>query len=176
MEFTELVEKRRSCRNYLNGDIKKEDLEEIIRVALQAPSWENREVGRYYVAISEEAKKLIYDGFPGFNKEATKNAAYIISCFKKGEAGCDKINHYVDRQGDEWGAYDLGLQNSYLMLKATELGYDTLVCGLRDELAIREYFNIPEDEEIMPVIAIGKKAKELHNVKRKDVKDVLKVK
>ena len=57
---------------------------------------------------------------------------------------------------DYWGAYDLGLQNSYLILKAKELGYDTLIMGLRDEEKLRAYFNIPEDEIMLPVIAIGK--------------------
>ena len=167
MEFNELVKERRSCRSYKESEVKKEDIEEIIKCTLMAPSWKNSETGRYYVALSQETIKEVYECLPSFNKDSSKNAAYIIATFKKGESG----------NGDDmWGAYDLGLQNSYLILKAKELGYDTLIMGLRDEDKLREIFDIPNDEIMLPVIAIGKSDKELSLNKRKEIKDVLKIK
>lgn len=176
MDFEQLVKVRRSCRDYGNDRPSKEDIEEIISTTLLAPSWENREPGKYYVALSDDAIAYIYDTLPDFNKTASKNSAYIIATYKKGLSGCLKENEYADELKDQWGAYDLGLQNSYLMLKASDMGYDTLVMGLRDVDKIRKYFSIPEDEIIMPVIAIGKKKKELSFAKRKDIKEVLNTK
>lgn len=167
MEFCELVKTRRSCRNYAQAVVTKQDIEEIITCALQAPSWKNSETGRYYVAISEEAISQVYDCLPEFNQKSSQNAAYIIATFKKGESG---------NGDDNWGSYDLGLQNSYLILKAKELGYDTLIMGLRDETKLREMFSIPEDEIMLPVIAIGKANGELLNRPRKTLEEVLKVK
>ncbi|MBR5341690.1 MAG: nitroreductase family protein [Erysipelotrichaceae bacterium] len=175
MELNELVKIRRSVRAYSEERVKEEDLKEMISCAQMAPSWKNSETGRYYVALSDEAIEKIYESLPDFNKRSSKNAAYIVTTFKKGLSG------YVSEgnpspEGDLWGSYDLGLQNSYMLLKASELGYDTLIMGLRDSDAIREYFAIPEDEIIMAVIAIGKRAAEPKFNPRKNLEDILKIK
>lgn len=167
MEFSKLVEQRRSCRKYIPSEIKKEDIEEIVKCALMAPSWKNSETGRYYVAIDEETIDKVYDCLPDFNQNSSKNAAYIIATFKKGISG---------NGNDMWGSYDLGLQNAYLLLKASELGYDTLVMGLRDETKLREIFNIPDDEIMLPVIALGKRKDDLRLNPRKDISEVLVIK
>ena len=167
MEFSKLVEERRSCRSYLDKAVIKEDIEEIIKCALMAPSWKNSETGRYYVALDADTINKVYNALPDFNKVSSKNAAYIIATFKKGISGDGN---------DFWGSYDLGLQNSYLILKAKELGYDTLIMGLRDEERIREIFGIPDDEIMLPVIAIGKRNNNPVNKPRKDLKEVLFIK
>lgn len=176
MDFNELVKIRRSCREYSDIRPNKEEIENIITTTLLAPSWKNSETGRYYVALSDEAINLVYSALPDFNKNSTANAAYIVPTFKKGLSGCGQNGQYVDDLKDSWGAYDLGLQNAYLMLKASDMGYDTLIMGLRDEKMLRDYFSIPDDEIMMPVIAIGKKKSNLVLRDRKDIKEVLKVK
>lgn len=167
MEFMELIKERRSCRSFTQAEVKKEDIEEIIKATLLAPSWKNSETGRYYVAITQEQIKSVYDCLPDFNKKSSENAAYIVCTFKKGISG---------NGDDNWGSYDLGLQNSYLILKAKELGYDTLIMGLRDEERLRSIFNIPNDEIMLPVIAIGKSNKELLLNPRKEIDEVLNIK
>lgn len=175
MELNKLVKNRRSCRSFREAKVTKKDINAIIKTALLAPSWKNTETGRYYVALSNEAIAKVFDNLPDFNQNSTKNAAYIISCYKKGESGCGKAYEYRDKLKDSWGAYDLGLQNAYLMLKASDLGYDTLVLGLRNEKELRKYFNIPDDQIMMPVIAIGKKSRKLSLNTRKSLDEVLKV-
>lgn len=176
MEFCELLLKRRSIRSYKDEPVLEKDVNEIVKAALYAPSWRNCESGRYYVALSDEAINTVYESLPDFNKASTKNSAYIIATYKLNESGTVGTGEYTDDLKDRWGAYDLGLQNAYLMLEASELGYDTLVMGLRDVDKIREYFAIPDDEVIMPVIAIGKRAVEPNLNKRKEVEEVLKIK
>lgn len=167
MEFSELVKVRRSCRSFSEETVNNADIEEIIKTTLMAPSWKNSETGRYYVATTKEAIETVFSCLPDFNKTSSKNAAYIVTTFKKGISG---------NGDDNWGSYDLGLQNSYLILKAKDLGYDTLIMGLRDEEALRNYFNIPSDEIMLPVIAIGKKNGELVNKPRKQLEEVLTIK
>lgn len=167
MEFEQLVKERRSCRAFLEDEVKKEDIDKIIECTLMAPSWKNSETGRYYVALSDESKKQVFDCLPEYNQKSAKGASFIVSAFKKGISG---------NGDDSWGCYDLGLQNSYLILKARELGYDTLIMGLREEDALRKIFNIPEDEIILPIIAIGKRAKDLNLNPRKNIEEVLVIK
>ena len=169
MEFKELLAKRRSVRAYSEG-ISEEELNRIMEAVLMAPSWKNAQTGRYYAAVTPEAVQEVYDALPGFNQKSTVHAAYIVCTFKKGIVGNPGEGQ------DLWGSYDLGLQNAYLLLKAKEAGYDTLIMGLRDEEKLREIFQIPEDEILLPVIAIGKAAEEPALRPRKTLAEILKVK
>ena len=74
--------------------------------------------------------------------------------------------------GNQWGAYDLGLQNAYLILKARELGLDTLIMGLRDEATIRAAAGIPDTEAVFSVIALGYRAQEPSLRPRKPLSEV----
>lgn len=169
MELDRLVQIRRSIRAYDETRISEEEVRQIIRCAQLAPSWKNSQTGRYYVAVSDEAVRTVHESLPGFNQKSSANAAYIVSAFKTGISGVE------GEEKDLWGAYDLGLQNAYLLLKASDMGYDTLIMGLRDTQALRAYFGIPEDEMIMPVIAIGKRAADPRDPVRKDLEEILKI-
>ena len=76
--------------------------------------------------------------------------------------------------GNGWGAYDLGLHDAYLVLAAADMGYDTLIMGIRDSDALREILSIPDTEEVMAVIAIGKAAQEPTARPRKALEEVTK--
>ena len=52
------------------------------------------------------------------------------------------------------------------------MGYDTLIMGIRDADAIRRLLNIPENEAIMSVIAVGKREKESVPRPRKPLDEV----
>ena len=87
MEFSKLLEERRSIRAYKAGaKISKEEIEQMIYAAQQAPSWKNSQTGRYFVALSDEAVKALRNTcLPGFNYERTENVcAFIVTAFEKG--------------------------------------------------------------------------------------------
>lgn len=167
MEYKDLIKVRRSCRSYIDTQISNEDINTIITEALQAPSWKHSQTARFYVANTNESKEKVFNALPDFNQNSSKNASYIICTFKKGISG---------NGDDNWGSYDLGLSNAYLILAASNLGYDTLIMGLRDENMLRQYFNIPEDEIMLPVIALGKRNGDLVIKKRKELSEVLSIK
>ena len=161
MEFTKLLEERRSIRAYKAGEsISREDIEQMIYAAQQAPSWKNSQTGRYYVALSDEAVRRVREVcLPGFNRERTENVlAFIVTAYVKGISGFTPDGSPADQSGNGWGAYDLGLQNENLLLRARELGYDTLIMGLRKEAELREMMGISDGEIVMSVIAVGKRA------------------
>lgn len=177
MEFSELIESRRSIRDYRKSDaIAKDDIKSMIYAAQQAPSWKNSQTGRYYAVISEDNAAVVRNEcLPAFNSDRTQNAAaYIITTFKKGISGFGADGNPTDNVGNGWGAYDLGLQNENLILKARELGYDTLIMGLKNNDALRRMLQIPSDEEIMAVIAVGKRNVESIKPQRKDISEILK--
>lgn len=175
MEFMTLTETRRSVRVYKPGTVSREQIEELIETTLQAPSWKNSETGRYYAAVTPEAVEQVKNCLPVGNQRKSENAsALIVTTFVKNIAG--HTDGKPDNEaGNEWGAYDLGLQAAYLILKAREMGLDTLIMGLRDADGLRQAMEIPDTEEIMAVIALGYRDTDPSAPKRKAVEEVLAV-
>ena len=173
MEFKELIAERRSVRGYA-GAVPHGDLETMLRQAQQAPSWKNQQTSRCYVAETPEIlEELRASALPAFNQNSSKNAALIVTTYVKDVVGFGEGGP-VNEIGNGWGAYDLGLHDAYLILAARDLGYDTLIMGIRDAGAIREKLGIPENEEIMSVIAVGKRKADPSPRPRKELGEVVK--
>lgn len=177
MEFQTLIENRRSVRKYSpNTDISKEQIQQLIKAALEAPSWKNTETGRYYCVLSEDMKQKLRKECLCYanNDIKTEHAALIVTSFVHNRAGFQKDGTPDNEIGNGWGCYDLGLQNENLILKAAELGLSTLIMGLRNADKIREMLSIPESETIVAVIAVGTADEEPSRPKRRELEDVLK--
>ena len=176
MEFKELIEARRSVRKYVASAISRAEVEVIVGEALNAPSWKNTEVTRYYAAVSAEAKGRLWDeALPSFNVASTANAATLVAVtFRKGESGYMGTAAATEL-GEMWGAYDCGLASAYFVLAAKNRGWDSLILGIRDAEKIKALMGMPEDEVVTSVIALGKAAQSAAKPPRKPVGEVLKV-
>ena len=97
---------------------------------------------------------------------------YIVP-FVKGKSGFHQ-GVQVNELGEAWGAYDAGLQNAFLLLKASEMGLDSIVLGLRDADKIKELLSIPENEAVVSIIAIGHRVKDAARPKRKALEEIAK--
>ena len=110
----------------------------------------------------------------GGNKDRVAGApVLIVSTFETKKSGFFR-EQPANEVGDGWGAYDNGLSNAYLVLKARAMGFDTLIMGMRDSGAIRAEFDIPETETIMAVIALGYRAEEPNRPARRELDDIVK--
>ena len=156
----DLFQTRRSIRNYEPGrTISEAQVRELLTAAQNAPSWANQQPSKYYVAISPEKQAAVLEMIGG-NKDRVVNApVMIVSTFEKGKSGFFRGTPANDA-GDFWGAYDNGLSNAYLVLKARDMGFDTLIMGMRESDKLRALFNIPDEEMILAVIALGYRAEE----------------
>lgn len=177
MELMQAVNERRSIRDYKPGmSITVDQIKEMVACAQEAPSWKNSQTARYYAVIGEDMRAKIDAALPEFNVNSSKNAcALIVTTFEMKRAGFDREGNPDNELGDQWGAYDLGLQNENLLLKAREMGYDTLVMGIRDGQAIREALEIPDSQQVVAVIAVGVRETTPAMPKRKEIDSILKV-
>lgn len=175
MEFQKVLETRRTVRKYSAG-VTREQMEELLRAAQEAPSWKNSQTGRYYCVLSEDmVDKIRVECLPDAgNAGKSEHAALIITTFIHDRAGFQKDGSADNELGNGWGCYDLGLQNENLILKATDLGLSTLIMGLREADRLREILNIPETETIVSVIAVGKAAEEPIRPHRKPIEEIAK--
>ena len=176
MEFQNLIEKRRTVRKYAAGNaVSKEDVLAMVKAAQEAPSWKNSQTGRYYCIMNEkDVARFREECLPEMNAGKCENAVLIVSTFVHNRAGFQRDGSADNELGNGWGCYDLGLQNENLVLKATELGYGTLIMGIRDADEIREFCDVPESETVVAVIAVGVPGEEPGRPKRKETGDIVK--
>lgn len=176
MDVNTVMEKRRSIRKYKEGTISKEEITEMIRAANLAPSWKNSQCPRYYVVYSEDMKeKLRTEVLLNHNPANCVNAVcYFVMTFEKGLAGFSRDGSQDNELGDAWGFYDLGLASENLLLKAADMGYGTLVMGIRDADACRKLLAIPENEVVTAVISVGIPDIDPAMPKRKTVDEITK--
>lgn len=174
MNLTKVIEERRSIRKYAPCVVKREEIEELVASAQLAPSWKNSQTARFYVALSDEVKEKVRGSLASFNYDRTENAgAFIVTTVVHGISGYTAQGE--THLGNGFECFDNGLAVENLLLKATEMGYGTLIMGLYKEPKLREIFVIPENEHIVAVIAVGKADVAPEMPERNSIDTVLKV-
>ena len=174
MELTSAINGRRSIRKYAPCVVKREEIEEMIRAAQAAPSWKNSQTARFYVALSDEAREAVRGGLASFNAERTENVgAFVVTTVVHGISGYTASG--PTHLGNGFECFDNGLAVENMLLKAHELGYGTLIMGLYKVDKLRQILGIPEGEEIVAVVAVGKADVEPEMPERNDIDTVLKV-
>lgn len=176
MTLNEIAGVRRSIRKYdPSKAVSREELMDIVRFAQEAPSWKNKQTSRYHIAVTPEQVAAVRSCLAGSNPQKTEGVgALIVTTFRHTIVGFDREGNPDNEGGNSWGWYDLGLQNAYLLLKAAELGLDTLVIGIRSAEQLRQVLGIPETETIGAVIAVGHRAEEAQRPPRKELDDIVK--
>ena len=171
MEFQTVLENRRSVRSY--DDSKK--VKKVTENLRDTRKSSNSQTARYYCILDADksrdfAQKCLLHG----NDKKVDGAALVVTTFVSNRAGFDREGNPDNECGNGWGYYDLGLHNENFILKAKELGLDTLIMGLRDSDKIREILGVPETETIVAVIAVGYGAESPNKPKRKTPEDIVK--
>ena len=155
MELTKAIENRRSIRKYKDMPVSEEQVRKILTAASNAPSWTNSQPSRYFVAMGD-ARDAVAAMLPEFNQKNVINASVlIVSCVKRGTSGYRKDGSASTHLGDGFLHFDNGLRVQNICLKAHDMGLGTLIMGIYNEAAIREYFEIDDSLEIVCVVSVG---------------------
>ena len=172
--FDEVLTSRRSIRSYdATKTISEAEVRTLMEAVQEAPSWANQQPSKYYVAMTPEKVAAVQD-LVGGNKQRIQGApVLIVSTFERGKSGFFN-GTATNEVGDGWGAYDNGLSNCYLILKARAMGFDTLIMGMRESDKLRALFNIPENETVMAVIALGYRKNQPVQPRHRPLDDVVK--
>lgn len=155
MDVTKAVESRKSIRKYKDMPVTEEQVREVLRAGALAPSWTNSQPSRYYVAMGR-ARDTVAEMLPEFNRNNVRNApVLIVTAVVKGTSGYGKDGTARTHLDDGFLHFDNGLRVENICLKAVEMGLGTLIMGMYDEKAIREYFGIDDTQEIVCVLSLG---------------------
>lgn len=175
MTAKECIIGRRSIRRFEKTPVSHELLEQIIETASFAPSWKNTQVTRY-IAVEGEAKdKLAACTTIWPNNGAIMESAPMVIAVTvvTGRSGFERDGSFSTGKGDSWQMYDAGIASQTLCLAAHEQGLGTVIMGLYDEAEVIKLLDIPNDQELVALIAIGYPAQSPEAPKRKGVADLL---
>ena len=175
MTAKECIIGRRSIRSFTEQPVSHELLEQLVETASYAPSWKNTQITRYIAVEGEMKNKLaacttIWAG----NGEIMNNAPMVIAVtVVTGRSGFERDGSFSTGKGDGWQMYDAGVASEAFCLSAYEQGLGTVIMGLYDEADAAKLLELPDNQELVALIAIGYPAQAPEAPKRKPVADLL---
>lgn len=183
MEFTKLIDKRRSANNFIEGiTMTEEDIRPILEDVKLAPSAFNLQHAEYIVVLNQELKEKVREAAYGQykvhsasgvilvlgDKEAYKQTAHIsqgmvdLGMITNCELDnlIDDNTKFYEERGEVFMKED-AIRNASLsamlfMLAAKNRGWDTCPMIGFDQQQMRALFNVPATHEIVLMMAIGK--------------------
>lgn len=175
MNTLECIKTRRSIRKFKPDSIDHSLLESLISAASYSPSWKNSQITRY-IAIEDSSilSSIINDYTQEHNSNIIRQAPMLIAVtFVKGRSGFERDGSYSTKKGDRWQMFDIGAACQTFCLAAHEAGLGTVIMGIWDEDGITSLLNIPDDQELGALIAIGWPDIDPEAPKRKSVSELL---
>lgn len=176
MNAVECIRGRRSIRKFKEQTVDHALLEEVVETASYAPSWKHTQIVRY-VAVEGELKNRIgrecTSTYPN-NGVTIQNAPLLIAVtVLKGRCGYERDGSFTTHRGDTWQMFDAGVASEAFCLSAYEKGLGTVIIGIFDEEEIVRLLDIPEDRELVALIAAGYPDEKPTAPRRKPVSDLL---
>ncbi|PLR94666.1 nitroreductase family protein [Bacillus sp. T33-2] len=195
-----VIRERRSVRKYdPNHRISKEEIEEILKQAILAPSSSNLQPWKFIVIQDAEVKKELRA--IANNQEQVETSSAVIAVLGDREMyknvekvyrsaneagyldeanmnrlieGTNKTYPQIPIEGREnIASFDAGLVSMQLMLAAKAKGYDTVPMGGFNKQAFAEKFNISVRYFPVVLIAVGKAAAPAFQTTRLPLEDVV---
>lgn len=145
MSFSELAEKRFSCRKFKAQEIEQDKIDTILKAALVAPTAVNKQPQRILVINDKEKLSKLNE----CTKYGFDAPLCFIICYDSKEA-------YVRRyDGKNSAEIDASIVTTHMMLQAEDIGLGTTWVMAFDPEKIRSNFSIPEHMEILALLPTG---------------------
>ena len=170
MEFSELLKKRRSCRGFDQTPVSREHVDAILEAAQWAPSPLNMQPFQFITVtdatlkaqiqkVGLDAKQTVIDNngpgwvgkYPmGFVADAPLIVVVVYDPDKGG------LGSYFGMPHGALQSASAAIQN--MMLRAAELGMDSLWFTFFDPAGLRPVLDIPENLDVAGAVLVGKPA------------------
>lgn len=173
--FSELILKRESCRNYTGESVDTGLLLKCVEAARLAPSACNSQPWKYYIINDKRNADKVRECIQpnGANKFTDKCPAFAVVAEKHAML---KKSLRDTTPSQKWAQNDVGLSIAHYILRASDLGLSTCIIGMIDEDGLHEKLGIDREEKIRLVIATGYSADEVpREKKRKTLEEICEV-
>ncbi len=180
----QVIQDRRSIRDYTDEPISEDDLKMILEAARQAPSGENAQPWRFVIVRDPEARqrlgaiaaggsgrrftaefvtKKMHDRFAGLQDEAKRKAVFdkLTSGNVSAFLANAPLSIVVCGKKDVWDMpYDTSaaIENMLLMVTGLGLGACWVIApciDMRDEERLKDLLHVPEGFKVISIVAVG---------------------
>lgn len=175
MEFSELIKKRESCRDYCDTKVPREKLTALIEAACLSPSACNSQPWRFIIVDdadkTEKLKEYLFDKESGTNRHVLTVPAFIVEIETHA-----KLKRRIEELygSQQYAQIDIGSTTAYLTLKAADMGLSTCIMGVFDEEKVKELLSIPDELKVRLIVAVGfARTSEIRQKIRKNTEEIV---
>ncbi len=163
MDLLEGIYTRRSVRQYADRPVERDQLMGIIKAGTWAPSGLNNQPWRFVIITGKDVRLKLagFTKYRGIIEAAPACVAVFI----------DRKAMYNDTKDHQ--AIGACIQNMLLAAHALGLGAVWLGEILKNADKIRAFLELPQEMELMAVVAVGHPVSKNRTSHRKDIMDVL---
>ena len=159
----EAIYNRRSIREYADEEIPIEQLREIVKAGIWAPSGLNNQPWRFVIIQSPEIRENIAQ--QTHYGHIVRNARALIAVYLNVEEMYDNVKDHQSA-----GAC---IQNILLAAEAFNLGGVWLGQILKNKTEVNKILGLDENHDLMAVVALGHPLHRNQKSKRKDISELL---
>lgn len=163
MEFYEVINTRKSIKNFTSAPVDNKKVEKIIQATMMSPSWKNQSSYRLILVDNQEEKFNLASAVQNDDNNAAKaiSEAPMVAVMVGDPALSGKIND------KDFYLVDSAIAMEHLVLAATAEGYGTCWVGSLDEDKVRTTLSIPDKYRVVAMTPIGMvEEKEEHQPKK----------
>jgi len=151
MDFFEVVAKRHSIRRFdKTQEIPEGDLNQILEMAIKAPSAGNRQSWDFIIVKNQEIKKQLVRAALGQSFIAQAPVVVVVCANQERSAMV-----YGKRGSELYCIQDTAAAIQIMLLAITALGYGACWVGAFNESAVKEIMKIPDGSRPIAIIPIG---------------------
>jgi nitroreductase len=150
MEFTSLVQTRRSLRSLAPFAVTEELVRDLAFNAGKAPSCFNKQPWRFVFVFEEKALAALKGALSSPGNDWAKKASLIVAVATKNDLDCRM-------PGREYALFDTGMAVMQLILRAVDQGLIAHAIAGYDEKKAKDVIGVPADWTMITLIIIGKK-------------------
>ncbi len=181
MNFSDLVEKRRSVKKYnRDHEFTDEEIKKLMELTIQSPTAFNIQNWRFLIVRDKELREKMEEA-SWYQKQVTESSMMVVVCGDKLAWKEDTERYYKNApdkvrdsmvkaiisyyDGNEEAQRDEvfrsgGMAAMTLMFAAKDMGYDTCPMTGFDFDKMKEIISLPDDYEIVMMVAVGKRSED----------------
>lgn len=162
VDFTEVIEQRRSIRKYLNKSVPSDIIKKILIAAQKAPSWAHKQGARVMVVEDPEKMEQLRDAI---GQKWVENVPMFIVVF------IDPEQSGIAPNKMEYYPVDATIVMEHIILAATNEGLGTCWIGWFDEEQVKKTLSIPLKYRVIGITPLGYPEKQPGPKERHKLKD-----
>ena len=165
MNLLDSINGRRSVKTFTDRPVSREEIEQLLNAACQAPNHRMTEPWRFYVlgprarrgygeALGRRKAKRVED--PEEGKAVVEKVAETHESLPAMVVVAVTVNEDPEIREEDFAAAYMGIQNLSLVAHSMGLGTHIKTGAIMDDPAARAAVGVPEGERIVATINIGK--------------------